>query len=170
MLIWKKIRIGNCKKEFEGYKEFIHSLSLFVFNPFSTNVFSNTFVPGVCAFPHTPKKNYYKSINSIKNQFESYAILKLSFIVRFETYRNVLQCQFFTSRGILNSSKCLRPADKIEQISIVVTFSIFETHQWCIPQMKATNKQNSIFLENGGLITETDNQFQLSCFFVQISC
>ena len=25
-------------------------------------------------------------------------------------------------------------------------------------------------LENGGLITETDNQFQLSWIFVQISC
>ena len=32
-------------------------------NPFSTNVFSNIFVPGVCAFPHTPKKNYHKSID-----------------------------------------------------------------------------------------------------------
>ena len=30
--------------------------------------------------------------------------------------------------------------------------------------MKAKNKKNSIFLENGGLITETDNQFQLYWF------
>ena len=27
-----------------------------------------------------------------------------------------------------------------------------------------------MFLESGGIIAETDNQFQLSWFFVQISC
>ena len=36
--------------------------------------------------------------------------------------------------------------------------------------MKAANKKNSIFLENGGLITEMYNEFQLFCFFVRISC
>ena len=36
---------------------------IYCFDPSSTDVFSNAYVPGVSAFPHTPKKNYHKSIN-----------------------------------------------------------------------------------------------------------